>query len=62
MGIFDHQHYWRLKDTSHSTGPLDKAISILKLEECSCGAVRTIEYAPGRAPVVRDAVKGEPNV
>lgn len=56
MSFFDHRHHWRPKmDTckvmSHENPKLSK--SILVVEDCHCGAVRTIEIEPGKAPEVR---------
>lgn len=57
MAWFDHNHYWRPKtalNTIHQPGQ-EKASGGLVLEDCSCGAVRTIEFYPGKDPVVRIA-------
>jgi hypothetical protein len=61
MGLFDHKHYWRPKTALNTIrDPETKAnIGGLIVEDCSCGSVRTIEFMPGEAPVVRvaEAVK-----
>lgn len=54
MGWFEHRHFWRDIDVHPIRADAGKpATSIVRLEECSCGAIRTIEYAPGTEPIVR---------
>lgn len=62
MTWFTHQHYWRPKtDLNTILDPETKAkIGGLIVEDCRCGAVRTIEFAPGTAPVVRIAESARP--
>jgi hypothetical protein len=57
MTWFKHRHYWRQK-TGISTiyAPEgDKPNGGLIVEDCHCGAVRTIEFYPGQEPIVRIA-------
>lgn len=57
MAWFKHHHYWRPKtalNTIHTAGE-QRATAGLLVEDCSCGMVRTIEFSPGDAPVVRYA-------
>ncbi len=59
MGWLDHKHYWlpaTALNTIHQPG-VEKATGGLVVEKCSCGAVRTIEFAPGHDPVVRYAAE-----
>lgn len=59
MGWFEHRHHWRLKtglNTIASAMGGDKPSGGLIVEDCSCGAVRTIEFYPGEAPVIRTAL------
>jgi hypothetical protein len=55
MGWFEHRHWWRPKTALNRVMQpgTDLAISGLIVEDCSCGAVQTIEFAPGQDPVVR---------
>jgi hypothetical protein len=57
MGFFDHQHYWRpVTDLNTVVDPHTKGkLGGLILQQCSCGAVRQIEFYPGKAPIVSDA-------
>lgn len=58
MGWFEHVHTWRPKtDLNTIKSPVgDGASGALILEGCNCcNAVRTIEFYPGKAPVVREA-------
>ena len=59
MGWFDHHHYWKSCTGLNTVinPETQKATSARIIEECDCGAVRTIEYAPGIAPVVRYATE-----
>ncbi len=61
MKWFEHRHYWRPKtDLNTITVPgTEKPRGGLILEDCMCGAVRTIEFYPGEAPVVRVAKPAE---
>ncbi len=55
MGWFEHVHNWypaTALNTVHQPG-VEKATAGLIVEECRCGAIRTIEFAPGQKPVVR---------
>lgn len=54
MKWFEHRHYWRLKTAIDLT---EKGCTkgVQMVEECGCGALRTIEIFPGKAPVVRMA-------
>lgn len=61
MAWFEHRHYWRPKtalNTIHVPGE-QRAVAGMIIEDCSCGAVRTIEFEPGKAPIVRYALSGE---
>ena len=60
MAWFKHKHWWRDRsgiivikrdDGSHQGG--------MQVEDCTCGAVRTVEFYPGQPPVVRIALKPE---
>lgn len=57
MSWFKHRHWWRRMTGKIEIYPpgLDTAEAFAILEDCSCGAVRTIEFYPGEAPVVRVA-------
>lgn len=57
MGWFDHKHLWLPKTALNTIkDPHTKGtIGGLIVEDCSCGLVRTIEFTPGTAPVVRVA-------
>jgi len=46
MGWFEHHHYWVLRQEHIVAKPGESAQGIVRLEECHCGAVRTIEYGP----------------
>lgn len=55
MSWFKHRHWWRRKTGKieiYAPGS-DLAEGFAILEDCSCGAVRTIEFFQGHAPVVR---------
>lgn len=55
MGWFEHRHNWRPK-TGLNTVVVPgsaRAKSGLIIEDCSCGAVRQIEFEPGENPTVR---------
>ena len=59
MPWFKHHHYWRPKtDLNRVMDPDNLSIARggLIIEDCSCGAVRTIEFEPGKAPVIRIGV------
>lgn len=62
MGWFEHRHYWRPKTLMNQIVKpgTSEAIGGLLVEDCVCGAVRTIEFHPGEAPVVRIALTVEP--
>lgn len=54
MRWFQHRHWWREKNSMRlCAGGVEKGELIV--EECSCGAIRTIEVFPGRQPIVRFA-------
>jgi hypothetical protein len=57
---FKHRHYWcqTSGDNSiHSRGEENlPPHRLLRLEQCSCGAVRSIEYGAYAAPVIREAI------
>lgn len=59
MGWFgiEHRHYWRPKTAMNTiVDPQTKGnLGGLVLEDCMCGAVRTIEFYPGKEPTVRIA-------
>jgi hypothetical protein len=55
MSWFKHRHYWREK-----TGYQNGITGGLIVEDCTCGAVRTIEFQPGSAPVVRVTEPNKP--
>jgi hypothetical protein len=56
MRWFRHRHYWHAAESNDVINPdTGKAKGALIIEKCDCGAVRTIEFAPGVAPVVRYA-------
>lgn len=61
MGWFDHRHYWRPKTALNTIVDAEtkQKRGGLLVEDCMRGAVRTIEFEPGRAPVVRMAGTGE---
>ena len=50
MAWFEHRHYWRPKTALNTVlDPETKEkIGGLLLEDCPCGAVRTIEFQPGQ--------------
>jgi hypothetical protein len=50
---FEHRHYWCTRDVNTIAAPTGGVGGVLRLEECNCGAVRTIEYRPGSDPIVR---------
>lgn len=50
--LFRHRHYWR-RICNHPIADGPRTAGSLIVEECRCGAVRTIEIQPGHAPVVR---------
>jgi hypothetical protein len=54
MSWFEHRHYWRPRSDIELTTE-GRAKGIQFVEGCCCGAVRTIEIYPGKAPVVRIA-------
>jgi len=53
MSWFKHKHWWRVKSDNIIKESDGRTRAQLILEDCSCGAVRTIEVEPGKAPVVR---------
>jgi hypothetical protein len=53
MGVFDHRHRWLMMAEHAVAREGGGNQAVVRLEECGCGAVRTIEYMPGAAPVVR---------
>ena len=53
MGWFKHRHWW-IKDDYHPIKNKEGGNErMLVIEQCRCGAVRTIEYGPGADPIVR---------
>ncbi len=60
MGWFDHIHNWLYISSHNIEAPDGKGNqSMLRVEECCrCGAFRTIEYGPGRSPIIRWAEPG----
>lgn len=57
MSWFQHRHWWRrqMEPNPIMAPNADRTRGLLIVEECGCGAVRTIECVPGTAPVVRYA-------
>lgn len=57
MGWFEHKHLWLPKTELNTIkDPHTRAvIGAIIIEDCSCGLVRSIEFQPGSAPVVRIA-------
>jgi len=56
MTWFKHHHYWRPKTGLNTIRNDDERLSGgLIIEDCRCGAVRTIEFYPGQEPIVRIA-------
>lgn len=54
---FEHYHSWSPRKVDAVRQPeAPYATGALILEQCRCGAVRTIEYTPGQAPVIRIGV------
>jgi hypothetical protein len=57
MAWFAHKHWWRLKvqpcEIKGESGAVP--MGMLLVEDCSCGAVRTIEIMAGEPPRVRIA-------
>jgi hypothetical protein len=53
MSWFKHRHYWLQKTGLNTVHTQNGITGGLIVEDCSCGAVRTIEFQPGSAPVVR---------
>ncbi len=54
MNWFEHRHWWRLKtDLNKVVNKEGQATACLIIEDCACGAVRQVEFAPGVAPVIR---------
>ena len=61
MGWFEHSHYWRPKtDLNIIKNREGGNQGGLIVEDCTCGAVRTIEFEPGKPPVVRMAREEQP--
>lgn len=61
MGWLDHKHYWRPKTALNTVvDPQTKGnIGGLIIEDCMCGAVRQIEFWPGKSPVIRTTLATE---
>jgi hypothetical protein len=58
MGWFSHKHFWWRATRNHPIkNETGGNAAFVFIEECDCGAVRTIEVRPGHAPVV---MMGEP--
>jgi hypothetical protein len=55
MGWFEHHHRWRDKTGMITLKESGIAQGGLIVEDCRCGAVRTIEFRPGQTPIVRIA-------
>lgn len=54
MAWFLHSHVWREMEVSTVKGENGGVAGRIVLQECGyCSAVRTIEYGPGRDPVIR---------
>ena len=54
MKLFEHRHYWLPKtglNTVVSPGET-KPKSGLIIEACLCGAIRQIEFEPGKPPTI----------
>lgn len=58
MSWFQHRHHWRVKTGLVAVKADSAALphSHMYVEDCACGAVRSIEFAAGRAPEVRIAI------
>jgi hypothetical protein len=62
VSFFKHRHYWRPKtalNTIHAPDAGSRPTGGLIIEDCRCGAVRTIEFYPDQAPKVRMAAPPE---
>lgn len=58
MGFFDHHHWWRpVTGTNVVRDESGRPYKSIILQQCGCGAVRSIELEPGQAPVVRIAIQ-----
>jgi hypothetical protein len=57
MTWFKHNHHWQQKTgiNSISEPGKDRPTGGIIVEDCHCGAVRTIEFYPGQEPVIRIA-------
>ena len=58
--FFAHHHWWRTSETHGAvkpSSPVDHPTPVLVFQQCGCGAVRTIEYSLGKAPVIRMGVE-----
>lgn len=51
MSWFKHKHYWELRDAVEMKRDVS-CLGIIRVEACSCGAVRTVEIYPGKAPII----------
>lgn len=56
MKLFEHKHYWYPYKSDTIINETKIGIGGIILEKCSCGAIRTIEYGPGKTPEIRIAV------
>ncbi len=53
--MFNHQHRWNLMESREVKGKTgDVAQFVVRFEQCDCGAVRTVEYSAGKAPIIRE--------
>ena len=59
MALFAHSHRWRRMD-SYTMIRAGKDVGEMKIQQCSCGAVRSITITPGEPPVIAMAVDAPP--
>lgn len=62
MGFWNgkHEHYWSaLTDLNTVKDPQGNRTGALIIQSCSCGAIRQIEYGPGKDPVIRITIPNE---
>lgn len=55
MSWWEHKHYWVVRDAHAVAKKEGGNVGSLVFQQCSCGAVRTIEYGPGQIPIIRMA-------
>jgi hypothetical protein len=63
MSWFKHRHSWNVRSDLQrvtTTPGAEKPQYCFYVEDCRCGAVRTVELKPGEAPAIRmtEAPKG----